>query len=510
MPNGENTCGVAIAGCGTVGGAAARILTRDEAFLRRRCGVRLELRHIVDVDFARAREMGLPRRLFQRDMGKALADPKVHVLAELIGGTTIARKTIEAGIAAGKHVVTANKALLATAGPNLYARARKAGVAIAFEASCAGGIPIIRALYDGLIANRIEAIYGIVNGTCNHILTAMTRHGQSYEQALKEAQAAGLAEADPTLDVSGMDSAHKLAILSALAFGRRVDLRGVHVEGIDRLDPRDIALGAEMGYVVKLLAIAHRQPPAGSSARSGKAGEGICLRVRPAFISRNHPLAWVSGSFNAVSVYGHATGHTMYYGRGAGGMPTASAVVADMVSLATGRAQSAFDVLGVWPDRAAPARLLPVGSLRGRHYIRVTTRDGDAVLARLAAIFGRRQVGIASMVRHEAPGGVAGERPDPARLDGGRPGDGRPDRMRFERGRLDLARFEGGRLADFSQPQGPAGERPAAERQSVVITTAPSLEGNVRRTLAEIDALPAVQPPSVCITIVDEHAERIT
>jgi homoserine dehydrogenase len=450
---------VAIVGCGTVGGATATLLTRDAALLRERTGLTLDLRYIVDVDFTHARRLGLPEKLYCKSLAEALADPKVAVVVELIGGTTIARKTIEQALAAGKHVVTANKALLAVAGPELYALARKNQVAVAFEASCAGGIPIIRALYDGLIANRIDALYGIVNGTCNHILTAMTQRGQSYAAALKDAQAAGLAEADPTLDVAGTDSAHKLAILAALAFGQRVDFDAIPVEGIDTLDSRDITYGDELGYVVKLLAIAHRQ------------GEGLCLRVRPAFISKGHPLAWVSGPFNAVSVYGHATGHTMYYGRGAGGMPTASAVVADLAALATGRAQAAFNQLNLWPDRTPQARQIPIDAVRSRYYVRMLAADRPGVLAKTAAIFGRHDISISSVLQHEAP-----------RRDETLPGS-----------------------------PGRHGDSPAATGSMVpvVVTTASALEGNLRRALAEVDALKVIQPPSVCIAMVDEHPEQL-
>jgi homoserine dehydrogenase len=444
MAKSTSTFGVAIVGCGTVGGAAATILTRDRAMLRERTGLSLDLRHVVDLDFTNARRLGLDKRLYRKSLSEALGDPEVRVVAELVGGTTFARKTIEQALAAGKHVVTANKALLAVAGPALYALAREHGVCVAFEASCAGGIPIIRALYDGLIANRIDALYGIVNGTCNHILTAMTRHGQSYAQALKDAQSAGLAEADPTLDVAGIDYAHKLAILAGLAFGKRVDFPSIPVEGIDQLDSRDIAYGGELGYVVKLLAIAHRQE------------EGLCLRVRPAFITKEHPLAWVSGPFNAVSVYGHATGHTMYYGRGAGGMPTASAVVADMVALATGRAQAAFEQLPLWPDRAPRARQIPLDAIRSRYYVRMLAADRPGVLAKTAAIFGRHDISISSVLQHEAPPGA-----------------------------------------------------PAGTMVPVVVTTAKGLEGNLRRALRQVDALKVVQPPSVCIAMVDEHPEQL-
>ena len=488
MAKSTSTFGVAIVGCGTVGGAAALLLTRDKGLFQDRLGAELELRHVVDVNFDNARRMGVEERLLRKDLSEALADPKVSAVVELIGGTAIARKVIEQALAAGKHVVTANKALLAVAGPDLYAMARAKGLTIAFEATCAGGIPIIRALYDGLIANRIDALYGIVNGTCNSILTAMTQQGQSYAAALADAQRTGLAEADPTLDVAGTDSAHKLAILAALAFGNRVDFDTIPVEGIDALEACDIAYGGELGYVIKLLAIAHRQgdprgegvPPlrregilpshfvsvpesAGETptARKGQRPspppeEGLCLRVRPAFISKEHPLAWVSGPFNAISVYGHATGHTMYYGRGAGGMPTASTIVADLAALATGRAQAAFDTLALWPDRAPQAVQLSIDRIRSRYYLRMLAADRPGVLAKVAAIFGTHGISISSLLQHEAAPG---------------------------------------------EPEG--------SFVPVIITTARAPEGNVRRALAEVDALDAIRPRSVCLAIVDEHPEQL-
>ncbi|MBT3201048.1 MAG: homoserine dehydrogenase, partial [Phycisphaerales bacterium] len=308
----QKSTGVAIVGCGTVGGAAATLLTRDAKLISERCGSQIQLRYVIDVDFSVAEELGIDESLFCTDLDKALADDSVQVVAELVGGTTIAKTIIEKALNAGKHVVTANKALLAHHGTELWALARKNGVCIAFEGSCAGGIPIIQSLCGGLLGNRIDAIFGIVNGTCNYILSEMTTRGQSYSEALADAQADGLAEADPTLDVAGVDSAHKIAIMAALAFGRQIDFDAIPANGIDSLDTMEIRFGQELGYVVKLLAIAQRQ------------SDGLSLRVRPAFISKEHPLAWVSGPFNAVSVYGHATGHTMYYGRGAGGLPTAS------------------------------------------------------------------------------------------------------------------------------------------------------------------------------------------
>ncbi len=443
MGKDSSTLGVALVGCGTVGCAAATLLTRDRQILAGRIGPSLELRHIVDVDFTRAAAAGLPEKLFRKDLAEALADAEVGAVVELVGGTTTAKKIIEQAIAAGKCVVTANKALLAHCGEELYALARKQGVAIAFEASCAGGVPVVRAICDGLIANRIDAIYGIVNGTCNYILTAMSDAGETYAAALADAQQAGLAEADPTLDVDGTDSAHKLAILASLAFGGKIDLGAIPVAGIDSLELCDVAFGGELGYVVKLLAIAQRQDG------------GISLSVRPAFISMSHPLAWVSGPFNAVSIYGHATGHTMYYGRGAGGMPTASAVVADLAAVAMGTAQRAFEKLAIWPDRAGPAKQLPPEAVRSRYYIRLMAEDAPGVFARIADVFGRHRISIRSVLQHEP---------------------------------LDEA---------------------AAVGVPVVITTHEAIEGNVRAALKEVDALSVIKAASVCIGIVDEYPEPL-
>ncbi len=440
-----STFGVAIVGCGTVGGAAATLLTRDREMLSRRIRPELELRHIVELDFTHAREMGLDEGLFRTELDDALNDPDVGVVVELVGGTTVAREIVEKALAAGKDVVTANKALLAHHGRALYALAREHGRCIAFEASCAGGIPIVRALTGGLIANRIDALYGIVNGTCNYILTAMAWENKTYADALSEAQRDGLAEADPTLDVSGTDSAHKLAILASLAFGRDVDFEAIPVQGIDQLALSDVRYGAELGYVVKLLAIAHNRD------------DGLSLHVRPAFISQEHPLAWVSGPFNAVSVYGHATGHTMYYGRGAGGMPTGSAIVADIAAVATGTAGRTFEALPAWPDRAEPAQQLPPDAARMRYYLRVTALDRPGVLAQIATRLGEHDISIYSVLQHE---------PEYAHAT-------------------------------------------AARHVPVVITTDQAEEGNVRRALEQIDALDEIEPGSVCIGIVDEHPEAL-
>jgi homoserine dehydrogenase len=443
MSETNTKCGVALVGCGVVGGATATLLTRDSEILRGRCGTRIDLRYIVDLDHTHARELGLDESLLTADLTAALDDPDVQVVIELVGGITTAREITEQALRAGKHVVTANKALLAHAGPELYAVARENGVSIAFEASCAGGIPIIRALTDGLIVNRIDALYGIVNGTCNFILSAMVQEGKGYDRVLAQAQADGLAEADPTLDVSGEDSAHKLTILAGLAFGQNVDFDAVSIEGIDKLQLMDIQQGKALGYVIKLLAIAQRQ------------GDGLCLRVRPVFIDIEHPLAWVSGPFNAVSVYGHATGHTMYYGRGAGGMPTASAVVADVVSVAQGLWPKLFAQLALWPDRCESANQLPIEEVRSRYYIRMLVEDRPGVFAQIGRVFAEEEISIASLLQPEVE------------------------------------------------------ETPSDDLATIVITTHVSREGAVRSALARCGELPTVRARPVCIGIVDEHPEQL-
>ncbi|MFP4053585.1 MAG: homoserine dehydrogenase [Phycisphaerae bacterium] len=440
--NEQSPFGVTVVGCGTVGAATCQLLLNDAELLARRLGRPLELKYIVDVDFTNARNASLPETLYCERLETALADESVHLVIELVGGTGIARQIVADAVAAGKHVVTANKALLAHHGVELYATARANDVSIAFEASCGGGIPIIRALTDGLVANRFDALYGIVNGTCNYILTEMIAEGVAYEQALREAQQEGLAEADPTFDVEGVDSAHKLAIMAALAFGVKVDFDQIPVEGIDKLQLCDLSYGHELGYVVKLLAIATRQ-----------AG-GISLRVRPAFISLHHPLAWVSGPFNAISVYGHATGHTMYYGRGAGGQPTASAVVADVASVALGAYPAMFRTMGLWPDRNEPGNQLDADEIRSRFYLRLMVKDVPGVLGRIAVILGEKGIGISSVLQHEPP-------------------------------------FEG------------------SQDVPVIITTYRSRQGDLREAMEQVNSMDVVKDECVCIPIVDEHPEQL-
>jgi len=433
------TVGIALVGCGTVGSHVARLLLADAELLTRRSGLALELRHVVDIDHAAARAAGADECVCHGDLGRALGDEQVHIVVELVGGETFAKEVVSKSLAAGKNVVTANKALLAACGGELFAAARSNGVCIGFGASCIGGVPVIGSLLNGLLANDIDALFGIVNGTCNFILTSMSADGGDYATVLAQAQADGLAEADPTLDVSGADSAHKLAILASLAFGRRVDLDTIYTEGIDTVNVADIRYGAELGYTAKLLAIAVRQ------------GEAVSLRVHPAFIRSDHPLAGVGGAFNAVCIYGHAVGHTMFYGRGAGGSATASAVLADIIDVATGNAKRRFDTLGIWPDIAPPADVLPMEQVRGRYYLHVTCQDSPGVLGSIANALGRNNISIASMIQHEPVPGASGV--------------------------------------------------------PLIFTTHEAVEGDVRAALGEINDLDVVGQPTVTIRIIAEHEE---
>lgn len=369
----KDTFGIALVGCGTVGGGTALILTRDEADLRARTGLPLKLKKVVDVNFDHARKLGVPESLFTTSLDEALADPEVKVVIELVGGLTFAKSVFEKALKAGRHVVTANKALLATHGPELFALARSNGVSIGFEASCAGGIPVVRTITEDLQANRLDAVYGITNGTCNFILTEMIQKGAAYDVTLKKAQELGYAEADPTLDVSGMDTAHKITILGSLAFARRINLADVRVRGIQNLDKTDVALASAWGYNVKLIASAERL------------GADTLVQVQPTLVPENNLLARIWGSFNAVSLYGSAVGHTLYYGRGAGALPTASAVVGDLIGVASGAIPFSQKTFAIWPDQTPPARLVDPADVPAPFFVRLTLQgDGKAQLAQLA------------------------------------------------------------------------------------------------------------------------------
>ena len=434
----SKSIGITLLGCGIVGGGVVNILRQQRDLLRQRTGIDFELRHVVvkDREAYPPNHSELPMSL---DASAAIDDPASHIIVELIGGTGIAGTFMERALKLGKPVITANKSLLAARGPELFALARQHNTCIAFEASCGGGIPIIDALLRGLIANETQALLGIVNGTCNFILSQMTQKGWSYAQALAEAQKQGFAEANPTLDVSGRDTAQKLAILAGLAFNVRIAEADIHVEGIDKLDAVDIGFAQELGYVIKLLAIAER-------ANGGQ----VSLRVHPTLVHKEDQLAQVSGSFNAISFYGHALGHALFYGRGAGRTPTASAIVAALVGVALGTTAETVKQLRIYPDQTAAVNVQPFEQLTSRYYIRLRAKDEPGVLAQVTAALGQHGISLSAVLQRESEQG---------------------------------------------------------QHVPVVITTHTAREGAICEALKEIDALKTIQPPTVCLRIVDQPKE---
>lgn len=389
--------GVALVGCGTVGSGVAKILMTQSDRLARRGGRPLALRKVVVRDPAKARPPEILASLIGTDTAAAIADPAVHVIVELIGGTTTAKQVVLSALAAGKHIVTANKALLAEAGTEIFDAARKAERAVCFEAAVAGGVPIIRALAESLAANQVTAIQGILNGTSNFILTAMAERGLTYAAALAEAQKFGYAEADPKLDVDGSDAAHKLAILAQIAFGVTARPHDIERQGIDTLDAMDIRFADELGYTIKLLAEAWTE------------GSQVALHVAPVLLRHTDLLAQVRGAYNAIAVYGDLVGETLYQGPGAGMMPTASSVVADLIDLAVGRAQRTFAVANLWGQLKNGFTVEPNERVKSRFYLRLLVADRPGVLADITRILADEEISISSVVQHEATEGRAAE-----------------------------------------------------------------------------------------------------
>jgi len=386
-----NDVRIGLLGLGTVGTGVVKILQTRTAMLQERTGARLSLAAIADTDLTRPREgLDLATLPMTGDAARVLADPSIHVVIELVGGLEPARTFIMRSLTAGKHVVTANKALLAHHGAEIYDEARRRGVALGFEAAVAGGIPLIRAVKEGLVANRVLSLAGIVNGTCNYILSKMTDEGLDFSLVLKEAQTHGYAEADPTLDIEGMDSAHKLQILASLAFRTFVDLKDIHTEGITRVTAQDIEYARELGFRIKLLAI----------AKVSGEGSGVEVRVHPTMIPAASPLAAVSGVFNGIFLTGDAVGDLMFYGRGAGQMPTASAVVSDVVEIARriahGLPALPLELPSVGPT---PLSLTPMDAVRCCYYLRVTAQDKPGVLSRVAGILGENDISISNVIQ---------------------------------------------------------------------------------------------------------------
>ncbi|AVY93256.1 MULTISPECIES: homoserine dehydrogenase [Microvirgula] len=381
---------VGIMGVGTVGGGTATVLKRNAEEISRRAGRAIVLKMAANLDIARAREIVGDGIEIVSDARVVATHPDIDIVIELIGGTGIAKDLVLTAIDHGKHVVTANKKLLAEHGNEIFARAREKGVMVAFEAAVAGGIPIIKALREGLAANHIEWIAGIINGTSNYILTEMREKGLPFADALAEAQRLGYAEADPTFDIEGHDAGHKLTIMAALAFGIPMQFDKCYLEGISTLTAQDIRYAEELGYRVKLLGITRRT------------AAGIELRVHPTLIPESVLIANVNGVMNAVLVKGDAVGPTLYYGAGAGALPTASAVVADIVDiarLATADPEHRVPYLAFQPDRIADLPLLPIEAVESSYYLRVCVIDKPGVLAELTHILADESISIEALIQ---------------------------------------------------------------------------------------------------------------
>jgi homoserine dehydrogenase len=430
---------VGLIGLGTVGQGVARLLTERRKMLARRLGTELVLKRAAEIDPERRAAAPLePERLTPRDRD-ILEDPDIDIVVELIGGTDTARELVLEAVSRGRHVVTANKALLALHGNEILAAAAQKGVEVAFEAAVCGGVPLILALRQGLAANRIQEIFGILNGTANYILTQMSEKGASFAQALAEAQARGYAEADPTLDVEGIDTAHKLAILVSLAYCTPLNLDPVSVSGISHLDPLDLQLAREFGYVMKLLAITRND------------GATIEARVHPTLIPKDHMLANVSGAFNAVYLTGDAVGPILLYGQGAGAMPSASAVVSDILDLARNLTQGVkrrVPPLGCDAALNSPRLIKPLDEVVTNYYIRFAALDRPGVLSQISGILGKHNISIAAVIQK-------------------------------------------GREVKGAVP--------------IVMITHEAKEANARQALKEIDQLPVVSPPAVFYRIEDPH-----
>ncbi|MFZ9297590.1 MAG: homoserine dehydrogenase [Hylemonella sp.] len=384
---------VGLLGIGTVGTGTFNVLKRNQEEIKRRAGRGIEISMVADLDLARARSIVGPDVKVVGDARQVIANPDIDIVVELIGGYGIAKTLVLEAIAAGKHVVTANKALLAVHGTEIFAAASAKGVMVAFEAAVAGGIPIIKALREGLTANRIQWIAGIINGTTNFILSEMRDKGLDFDVVLKEAQRLGYAEADPTFDIEGVDAAHKATIMSAIAFGIPVQFERAYVEGITRLEAADIRYAEQLGYRIKLLGITKR------------AELGIELRVHPSLIPAKRLIANVEGAMNAVVVNGDAVGTTLYYGKGAGSEPTASAVIADLVDVArlhTADPLNRVPHLAFQPDAMSSLPVLPMSEVVTSYYLRLRVADQAGVLAKVTGILADADISIDAVLQREA------------------------------------------------------------------------------------------------------------
>jgi homoserine dehydrogenase len=384
---------VGLLGIGTVGSGVFNVLQRNQEEILRRAGRSIEIAMVADLDTARAQAVVGPNVPVVNDARTVIANPEIDIVIELIGGYGIARQLVMEAIEAGKHVVTANKALIAVHGTEIFAAAHRKGVVVAFEAAVAGGIPIIKALREGLTANRIEWIAGIINGTTNFILSEMRDKGLDFDVALKDAQRLGYAEADPTFDIEGVDAGHKVTIMSAIAFGIPVQFDKAYVEGITQLNAQDIKYAEQLGYRIKLLGITKR------------VANGIELRVHPSLVPAKRLIANVEGAMNAVMVQADALGTTLYYGKGAGSEPTASAVIADLVDITrlhSAEAAQRVPYLAFQPDAMSDAPILPMSEVVTSYYLRLKVADQAGVLARVTGLLAEAGISIDAMLQREA------------------------------------------------------------------------------------------------------------
>jgi homoserine dehydrogenase len=383
--------GVGLIGLGTVGSGVWKLIEQNRSLIEERTGVSLKIRKICVRDLKKKREVSVPPELLTANPDDVLKDPEIQIVAELMGGLEPAGTLVLKALEKGKHVVTANKALLADRAPAIFKKAAEKGLGVGFEASVAGGIPILKAIREGFVANRIKEVYGIINGTCNFILSEMSDRGSTFSDVLKQAQKEGYAEQDPSFDVKGIDASQKLAVLVSLCYGMEPPKEGMFVEGIDRITPLDIEFAKRLGYAIKLLAIS--KDHAGS----------IEARVHPTMVPLSHPLADVKGTFNAIFLKGDAVGETMFLGRGAGMMPTASAVVSDLAQMAAGIGSGRIcSPVGALHS----ASLQPMEDLTTEYYLRFSVVDKPGVLARIAAHLGEHEISIASVYQQERDEGA--------------------------------------------------------------------------------------------------------
>ena len=393
MVNSMKPLQVGLLGAGTVGGGVFTVLQRNQLEIERRAGRQIQISMVADINTVRAQEIVQGRAEIVNEAYQIINNSDIDVVIELIGGYGIAKELVLAAIAQGKHVVTANKALIAVHGNEIFAAAKKHGVIVAFEAAVAGGIPIIKALREGLTANRIEWIVGIINGTTNFILSEMRDKGSSFDDVLKEAQRLGYAEADPTFDIEGIDAAHKASIMSAIAFGVPVQFDKAHIEGITKLEPIDIQYAEQLGYRIKLLGITKRT------------SHGIELRVHPTLIPAKRLIASVEGAMNAVQVQGDAVGTTLYYGKGAGAEATASAVIADLVDIIrydSVEQSQRVPYLAFQEDKVMDTIVMPIGEITTSYYLRLKVSDETGVLANITKILADNNISIDALLQKEA------------------------------------------------------------------------------------------------------------